>query len=163
MLAKFGLTTKNSFKNILEQGTRLEGNFSFKENLLIKGVLKGNIHGDSIDLTLAKTSDVTIDSNLTCKSLHIDGGGLAVQGDLQADQLIISNNGLLTVKGVLKVNELKIESGAKFEGNISTMKKEVEPKKNETGSASMAKDRLKNITSNTNEQANREHSGVEIL
>lgn len=161
MLDKLGLITKKSFKNTLEQGTRLEGIFNFKENLLIKGVLKGQIHGDNIELTLAKTSDVTIDSNLTCTSLHIDGGGLYVHGDLKADKLTISNNGLLTVKGVLKVNELKIESGAKFEGNISTMLKEVEPKKNETGSASMAKDRLKNITNN--EQTNSQHAGVEII
>ena len=107
-----GIKSKNI--SIIDQEATVDGTFSCKGRLVIKGIIKGTLLGDII--TIAKEGAVYADT----KAVSITIGG-KFEGEIDgADELIILSTGNCSGKVICK--DLVVESGGILNAEITCNK-----------------------------------------
>ncbi|MEW5850866.1 MAG: polymer-forming cytoskeletal protein [Myxococcota bacterium] len=96
---------------IIGKGTRIKGNLTGAEDLVIEGRLQGHIHMRS-HLTLEESADV--EASIVADALTIRG---KVRGSIQVSQ-VVNVAGGAAVQADLKAPRVAIEPGARFTGRI---------------------------------------------
>ena len=105
------LTKKSRKVSILEEGVTIEGTVSFTGELLVKGILKGTLSGDS--LIIGDKGSVQADA--TVRNATIGG---EYSGDIQSDKtLIILPTG--RCEGNVKCRDLVVEPGGILNARVS--------------------------------------------
>ena len=100
--------------SIIDQETIVDGTFSWKGKLIIKGTVKGTLSGDVI--TIAKEGAVY--ANIKAASFTIGG---IFEGDIgEADELIILSTGNCSGKIICK--ELIVEAGGILNAEVTCTK-----------------------------------------
>jgi cytoskeletal protein CcmA (bactofilin family) len=108
------LDTKIS--GLIDQGTELKGDLTFKGSFRIEGNFKGTIHSDSI-LIIGERGKVEADINVG--QVIING---EIRGNIQgADRVEIHAKG--RVFGTIQTPKLIVEEGAYLEANCQTIEK----------------------------------------
>ena len=107
-----GIKAKNI--SIIDEGTIVDGTFSWKGKLVIKGTVKGTLSGDVV--TIAKEGAVY--AAIKAASFTIGG---RFEGDIEeADELIILSTGNCSGKIVCK--ELIVEAGGMLNAEVTCTK-----------------------------------------
>ena len=107
-----GIKAKNI--SIIDEGTIVDGTFSWKGKLVIKGTVKGTLSGDVI--TIAKEGAVY--AAIKAASFTIGG---RFEGDIEeADELIILSTGNCSGKIICK--ELIVEAGGILNAEVTCTK-----------------------------------------
>ena len=107
-----GIKAKNI--SIIDEGTIVDGTFSWKGKLVIKGTVKGTLSGDVI--TIAKEGAVY--AAIKAASFTIGG---RFEGDIEeADELIILSTGNCSGKIICK--ELIVEAGGILNAEVTCSK-----------------------------------------
>jgi len=107
-----GIKSKNI--SIIDQGATVEGSFSCKGRLVIKGTVKGTLLGDIV--TIAKEGAVYADT----KAVSITIGGI-FEGEIEgADELIILSTGNCSGKIICK--DLAVEAGGILNAEVTCTK-----------------------------------------
>lgn len=120
---------KEKVETILGSGTKIDGNISTKGSLRVEGTVVGEINIEG-DLYVGK--EAKIENEVKGRNIIIAG---KVEGNIIAkNKLEISSTG--KVYGDIEMKTIKVEEGAKFEGNSkilssSKQKKEVSKQKKE--------------------------------
>ena len=100
--------------SIIDEGTIVDGTFSWKGKLVIKGTVKGTLSGDVI--TIAKEGAVYAD----VKAASLTIGGI-FEGDIgEADELIILSTG--NCSGKTSCKELIVEAGGMLNAEVTCTK-----------------------------------------
>jgi len=99
----------NAMSSIIGSDLEIKGDINIKGNLIIYGIVDGNINCEGI-VTTAKESKVN--GNIT--TMHADISGL-VNGDLEAKKKV-SLSSTAKLEGTLLATILVIEEGASFNG-----------------------------------------------
>lgn len=126
-------------EQVVSKTTKIVGEARFKGDLRIDGQIEGVLQlDDTAKLTVNKEALVIV-KKINAQELH-------VFGTIQADSIdvvhLILHPGCL-VKGVLNVHSLRINAGARYEGQLNMVsKKETSPLR---GSAQLAKERLDGV------------------
>lgn len=102
---------------LIDQGTVMNGDLSFKGSFRIEGVFKGTIHSDSL-LIIGERGKV--DADIKVSQIVING---EVRGTVQGfDKVEVHNKG--RVFGTIITPKLVIEEGAFLEANCRTAENE---------------------------------------
>jgi len=107
-----GIKSKNI--SIIDQGAIVDGTFSCKGRLVIKGTVKGILLGDIV--TIAKEGAVYADT----KAASITIGGIFVGEIKDADELIILSTGNCSGKVICK--DLVVEAGGILNAEVTCNK-----------------------------------------
>lgn len=109
-------TKTTAMRTIITEGSFLKGNFIFKYNVSIGGVLEGLLN---IDLDLSVTKTGVIKGDIKANSVVVHG---KVYGDIEANQVEIHKGGL--VIGDIRTLNMNTHSGAIFDGRCSIIDSE---------------------------------------
>ena len=90
-------------KSVLVSGTKIKGNITEKESIIIDGDVNGNVNADHVE-TFANSN---IKGNITSKSVFIGG---KINGDINSDRVHIRKTA--DVEGSIKQKTLSIEEGS---------------------------------------------------
>ena len=101
--------SSNSMSSIIGSDLKIQGDINIKGDLLIYGIVDGNIECEGI-VTMAKDSKV----NGYIKTIHADISGI-VNGNLEAKEKV-SLSSTSKLNGDLLANILVMEEGASFNG-----------------------------------------------
>lgn len=115
--------------SIIGKEMTVKGNLIFTGKARIDGKVEGDISGDS--LVLSATALVV--GNIKTKSLVNQG---RVDGDVQADNLMIKEDGY--INGKVVANDLFVESGSILNGEVKIKNKELSLVPEAQGSAGEA-------------------------
>ena len=93
----------NKTKSVLVSGTKINGNITEKESIIIDGEINGNVNAE-----LVKTFENSdIKGNIVSKNVFIGG---KLKGDINADRVHITKTA--DVEGTIKQKTLSIEEGS---------------------------------------------------
>lgn len=110
---------------LIDQGTELKGDLTFKGSFRIEGYLKGTVTSDSL-LIIGERGKVEADVKVG--QIIING---ELRGNIQAlDRVEIHNKG--RVFGTIQTPRLIVEEGAFLEANCQTTEKTAPPKPAQT-------------------------------
>ena len=107
-----GIKSKNI--SIIDQGVTVEGTFSCKGRLVIKGSVKGTLLGDTV--IIAKEGAVYADT----KATSITIGGIFAGELKDADELIILSTG--NCSGKVTCKDLVVEAGGILNAEVTCKK-----------------------------------------
>ena len=107
-----GIKSKNI--SIIDQGVTVEGTFSCKGRLVIKGSVKGTLLGDTV--IIAKEGAVYADT----KATSITIGGIFAGELKDADELIILSTG--NCSGKVTCKDLVVEAGGILNAEVTCTK-----------------------------------------
>lgn len=107
-----GIKSKNI--SIIDQGVTVEGTFSCKGRLVIKGSVKGTLLGDTV--IIAKEGAVYADT----KATSITIGGIFAGKLKDADELIILSTG--NCSGKVTCKDLVVEAGGILNAEVTCKK-----------------------------------------
>jgi len=107
---------ESQIETVLAEDIHFKGTLRFKNSLLIKGQLKGEIHTEAGHLLLGETSKV----NATIKANRISSRGDII-GNVEAREKMELFAGA-SLNGDIITPDLMIESGVHFNGNCTMNK-----------------------------------------
>ena len=108
--------------NVVGPGITLNGDVETLGNLLVEGVIMGNVKAESM---LAISSTAKVDGNVIAKSAQIGG---KVTGKIEVEDILILSS-TAVVKGDIISAKLVVESGAVFNGGCTMLGSESAPAK----------------------------------
>ncbi len=103
--------SQKSIETIIGPSVKVEGNFKGEGDLIIEGVLVGNLQTKN---NLKIGQNAVVDANVRANNAFISGkvkGNISVKGKLEI-------SGTAVILGDIKAQILSIESGALLKGNI---------------------------------------------
>ena len=103
----------NKGKSMLVSDTKIKGNVTEKEGIIIDGEVDGNINAEFVE-TFESSN---IEGNITAKSVLIGG---KLKGNISSDRVHISNTA--DVDGAIKQKTLSIEEGSVLKIKTEMMK-----------------------------------------
>lgn len=105
---------------LIDQGTELKGDLTFKGSFRIEGYLKGTVTSDSLLIIGEKGR---VEADIRVGQIIING---EIKGNIQAsDRVEIHNKG--RVFGTIQAPRLIVEEGAYLEANCQTTEKTAPP------------------------------------
>lgn len=99
-------------KAAIGPSTRIKGDISGDENLLVEGTVEGTVRLAEHELIVGKSGKVYAD--ITAKLIRIDG---EVEGDINGKEKVILSASC-NVRGNIITPRMSLEDGAKFKGSI---------------------------------------------
>ena len=93
----------NKTKSVLDSDTKIKGNITEKENIIIDGEINGNINAALVETF----ENSNIKGNITSKNVFIGG---KLKGDINSDRVHIRKTA--DVEGAIKQKILSIEEGS---------------------------------------------------
>ena len=93
----------NKTKSVLVSDTKIKGNITEKESIIIDGEVDGNINAELVETF----ENSNIEGTITAKSVLIGG---KLKGDISSDRVHISKTA--DVDGAIKQKTLSIEEGS---------------------------------------------------
>ena len=90
-------------KSVLVSGTKIKGNITEKESIIIDGDVNGNVNADLVETF----ENSNIKGNIASKNVFIGG---KLKGDINADRVHITKTA--DVEGTIKQKTLSIEEGS---------------------------------------------------
>ena len=93
----------NKTKSVLVSGTKIKGNITEKESIIIDGEVNGNVNADLVETF----ENSNIKGNITSKNVFIGG---KLKGDINSDRVHIRKTA--DVDGTIMQKTLSIEEGS---------------------------------------------------
>ena len=93
----------NKTKSVLVSGTKIKGNITEKESIIIDGEVNGNINADFVETF----ENSNIKGNITSKNVFI---GSKLKGNVNSDSVHIKRTA--DVEGTIKQKTLSVEEGS---------------------------------------------------
>ena len=104
----------SKISGLIDQGTELKGDLTFKGSFRIEGVFKGTINSDSL-LIVGERGKIEADVNVA--QVVING---EIRGNIQASERV-EVHGKGRVYGTIQTPKLVVEEGAYLEANCQTL------------------------------------------
>ncbi len=105
----------DQYPNILGQGTKLKGELSFSENVMIDGEMEGNV---TVVGTLVLGEHALLTGGIDAKNVQVQG---TVKGKIKANGLV-SLSATAHVSGEISCTLISIQEGAILEGKVAMQK-----------------------------------------
>lgn len=114
---------KPTQKPLIGENVRINGDISFDGELIIEGLVKGDVTSNDPNANLVVQQSASIDGNVKVSTIQHNG---TIRGSVESDGLLtVSNSG--TVVGPVKYNQLVLEMGAVVNGSLEQVFSEAAP------------------------------------
>lgn len=114
---------KPTQKPLIGENVRITGDISFDGELIIEGLVKGDVTSNDPNASLVVQKSAAIDGNVKVSTIQHNG---TIRGSVESDGLLtVSNSG--AVVGPVKYNQLVLEMGAVVNGSLEQVFSEAAP------------------------------------
>ncbi|GEA60049.1 bactofilin family protein [Vibrio comitans] len=111
-----GKSNKHSSTTLIAQGCQVEGQFKLESDMHVDGIVIGQV---TVEQSLIVSQSGRVNGDIFAGKVIVNG---IIEGSCHATSVEILENG--QVKGTIYTDDLSIERGGKFNGDIKPAEKE---------------------------------------